>query len=650
MNVRHQTERVNTPHDPPQNVSSPFPMAVCISTPPALRCLDMYQIYSIQRPGRPRWALAASAFLLLLTVIMAATLVHYKSALHTVELGEEIVFTDARIKVRMPAGWTDDLENTQLPDGAVALFVEPTRPNMLPGRKIVLFRGRPASLGLPANHLRSSIAAWIKTIIPGGRLRLQKSISHRIEYLPSLTDIYLFQIIDQVTGQQVDQHIIGQAVMAPGGQTFGLVLFSLNPSVGTDLHLIDQISNHLRITDVEIAEEPSVLMQNAGIDFPVLAQAVYLKETESNLPRVRIMDGRRETVWFLDIYRIPLPDPQTPERVITNATLGLLEITALPHSPQTLNKEHNREVCQLTIPIPGNTEGLMELWCIRTDPYTGLMLKGRCEKGAEKELKTICQKIADQAVVKSYADLTAVGQRQAGQYLRQIAEWKLSTWWSDRQGETLFYLMGSPGLTFGQQAVQIRAQQREASTWWEMDNQTVLDIGHRVPFQIHETWIVRDDISAYALRSESPRGKYAEFLESGQNELRSELLPPDGPSVKRSIRVQDTFGCEPVLLLAGGLLANDDSGKTAYFTGKEMYSPYLSGWWVTSLGMRPLPVGQQQARAVCVQLDSSPEPVFLYYNEMNELLAVALDDSKWWQRKDLITNERYFEQTVPNPR
>ncbi len=608
----------------------------------------MYQIYSIQRPGRPRWALAAAAFLLLLTVLMAYVLVHYKTSSRAFELGNNVVLTDARINIRIPAGWVENLKTTQLPEGVVAVFAEPASSDTIDGRKIVIFRGRPGTLGLPSNHLPNSILQWIKVIdLRQGQLNLNDPTFERIGALPGIVQTGVYGTVDPATGQQKIQHIIGRAAMAPGGQTFGLLMFSPHLSPRANLHLVDRICNHMQMTDIEIETDPASAMKNAGIDFSAHLQCVYLKENDPDLARLRIMDGRRETAWFLDLYRIPLPASQTPERVVTNMALGLLETTALPHSPQTLNQEVGREACQLTMTIPGNADGQMELWCIRTDPNTGLILKGRCEKVAEKELKSLCQEMAAQAIVKSYAGIVADGQKRARQYLRLLAEQKLSTWWSDRQGNPLLYFLGWPGLTFGQQAIQINPQQREASIWWEIDDQTVLDLGHRVPYQMRQTWIVREDLSAFALKSQDPRGQYVEFLEPGQNELRSELVPTDGSPVKRSIQVQDTFGCEPILMLAGGLLANDTEGGMAYFTGKEIYYPYLSGWWMTPLGMRQLPVGQQEARAVRVQLDSSPEPVILYYNDANVLLAVSLDNGLWRQRKDLINNDRYFQQALP---
>jgi len=50
---------------------------------------SMYEVYSMSRTGRPRWALAATAILLLLTVGMAALVVHRKSAAGQVPLGSQ---------------------------------------------------------------------------------------------------------------------------------------------------------------------------------------------------------------------------------------------------------------------------------------------------------------------------------------------------------------------------------------------------------------------------------------------------------------------------------------------------------------------------------------------------------------------------------
>ncbi|NLX12212.1 MAG: hypothetical protein GXY44_00970 [Phycisphaerales bacterium] len=609
----------------------------------------MYQLNSTQRPGRPHWALAATAILLLLTVLMAYALIGYKKSTHAIELAEEVVYHDARIKARVPVGWTENPDNKPLPKGAVAVFTEPTGSNRSGGRTIILFRGRPSNVGLPSSHLPGSIVQWIKALDLRGQIEFTEPTSESIGPLPGITQIGLLKTVVPATRQQILRHIIGRAAMAPGGQTFGLLMFSQNPSIQADLRLVAQISAHLQITDVEIADGPDTAMLNAGINFPIPARAIYLKETEPGIPRVRIMDGQRKTSWFLDLYRIPLPEPQTPERVVTNAALNLLETAALPHSPQSPTKEVGREACQLTLPIPGNVDARIELWCIRTDQYTGLVLKGRCERNAENELKALCRTIATQAVVESYSEIVSTGQLNARLYLKQIADQGLSAWWKDVHNTTMMYLAGSPALVFGQQAVKYGTQQREASTWWDIEDHTI-DFGHQPPFQLRQTWVIREDVSTYALRIQDTRVQYAEFLEPEQNEVRSELITADSPSLKRSTRVSNTFGCEPVLILAGSLLATDTPEKHAMFTSKETFSPYLSGWWMTSLGIRPLPVGQSAARAVRLQLDSSPEPLTLYYNEDNSLLAVALDNGIWRQRSDLINNNRQLEQDWSDPR
>src|SRR5690349_20226588 len=99
----------------------------------------MYELYSQQRPGKPRWTIGASAVVLLITVAMAAAVTRYKSQAILSQLTSPQVFQQGRIKVSLPEGWKLAAEK-ELTGGAVARCLEPTAKNTATGRQLVVFR------------------------------------------------------------------------------------------------------------------------------------------------------------------------------------------------------------------------------------------------------------------------------------------------------------------------------------------------------------------------------------------------------------------------------------------------------------------------------------------------------------------------------
>jgi hypothetical protein len=80
----------------------------------------MYEVYSQQRPGRPRWALASSAALLLLTVLLAAALIQHKAGPGSLPLEP---FATQLLQGRRPVGWKEI--TSELPAATELAWAEP---------------------------------------------------------------------------------------------------------------------------------------------------------------------------------------------------------------------------------------------------------------------------------------------------------------------------------------------------------------------------------------------------------------------------------------------------------------------------------------------------------------------------------------------
>ena len=126
----------------------------------------MYEVYSQTRPGRPRWAVAACAFLLLLTLALAAMLSANKTRGNRVSLTSESEFFPAgRLRVRMPADWNREKGKLSAVPGVVAearRFSVDSRPPPIPrARRSSFSEPRPAgTVFLPSMRLRASAKYW----------------------------------------------------------------------------------------------------------------------------------------------------------------------------------------------------------------------------------------------------------------------------------------------------------------------------------------------------------------------------------------------------------------------------------------------------------------------------------------------------------
>src|SRR5262245_50442765 len=103
----------------------------------------MYQVYSQQRAGHPRWTLGASAALLLLTVLLAAAVTRYKAHVLQVPLDKERVFARGQLRCALPSGWKLEAQDN-LPRGiGIVLDAQELEEGEPGSRRLLIFRDLP---------------------------------------------------------------------------------------------------------------------------------------------------------------------------------------------------------------------------------------------------------------------------------------------------------------------------------------------------------------------------------------------------------------------------------------------------------------------------------------------------------------------------
>lgn len=213
----------------------------------------MYEVYSQQRPGRPRWALGASAILLLLTVSLAAALVHHKGGLNDVPLKP---FAKAPFVGRYPANWSP-IQGELPPEDTRCAWAEPAG-DAHQGRCVLLFFRpyRPLLFGGPpdARKLADRYAKQILQlyVAPTGQ-RAEEMIAY--DTPQAIASIGAVTVSVQLTPPDGGRPWICfvRVGVLPGGHAVGAAVLTQD---ATDIRLLERISQELRIPGLNLNLPP----------------------------------------------------------------------------------------------------------------------------------------------------------------------------------------------------------------------------------------------------------------------------------------------------------------------------------------------------------------------------------------------------------
>jgi hypothetical protein len=104
--------------------------------------LPMYEVYSMTRAGRPRWALLATGVLLVLTTLVAWGVAGHRRAGSAIELGEPKLYPELGLRAALPEDWEIG-KPERLADGRVLVCESPQGQA---DRQVILLRLRPPTL------------------------------------------------------------------------------------------------------------------------------------------------------------------------------------------------------------------------------------------------------------------------------------------------------------------------------------------------------------------------------------------------------------------------------------------------------------------------------------------------------------------------
>jgi hypothetical protein len=246
------------------------------SPPGTPNMAGMYEVYSQQRPGHPRWALGASAILLLLTVALAAALIQYKSGFGNVPLQP---FTSSGLEGALPTGW-QDLQG-ELPEGTLLAVAEPGEGRQ-PGRQLFIFARLPLPLLRHPTEFANATAeayameALSQNVPSSGEMKVQRSPGGSVEQVDDLRAIGVLVRLSPPKNAPPWYCLVRTAIVPPGlglrpGCAIGVALLTRGELSKADIRLLDRVSRELRIAGPSQGADPGERDDSTGISADIEA-------------------------------------------------------------------------------------------------------------------------------------------------------------------------------------------------------------------------------------------------------------------------------------------------------------------------------------------------------------------------------------------
>lgn len=210
---------------------------------------EMYQVFSMHRAGRPRWAAVATGIVFVATTIAAALVSAHKSRQTEVMLGEPRAYRQMSMRVSLPAGW--DVQGPERVGAGHVLLASPAAGQA--GGRVLVFRLRP-----PAILLDRSAA------LRGVLLGVLESVYSDAEVLPQ------FQGVGTLGDLESELYVLGTRGLAPGSgvraglaniamtsdrQIVGVLMLADGEPTGRDRRLLLEICKALSYEPLPDASE-----------------------------------------------------------------------------------------------------------------------------------------------------------------------------------------------------------------------------------------------------------------------------------------------------------------------------------------------------------------------------------------------------------
>lgn len=301
-----------------------------------------------------------------------------------------------------------------------------------------------------------------------------------------------------------------------------------------------------------------------------------------------------------------------------------------------------REAARTSLVIIRGEEPTVHLAAVKIDQHTALLMVGRHEAQAGTAVRELCESIAAAARVEPYDQLVDPGSAMdvARRMIKDCRKEGMSSLVGRREGKRRRFKVEAPALSLGSWIETCRRVSEDAELPWELTGRWVYDPqwrGHD-RLVVTEEWHLAESGVEYVYKFErSDAGeKSIEQTERSDAQGRkvTRTVKAFGGSRTEEIEVDDTFVSGALLTEVCARIAGTSSQESLIVSTIEAFTAGVAYCVIKPLGRTPLPGVSPGELAWTVRLmtDYDPEPMFVYFDDQAELLAVSYDARQWRKR------------------
>ncbi|MGB9626217.1 MAG: hypothetical protein ACPMAQ_15290, partial [Phycisphaerae bacterium] len=276
----------------------------------------MYEVYSMERPGRPWLAVALTAAILAGTLIFAELIVVQKQRAIYVSLGEATPAGSWPISIRPPVGWKAERPANAPPEVGL-VFVESAGF----GRTLALVQGPMMRSLRPASYAVGTLEDAVLWLAGADTPRLIMEKPVPFGPLPGVE-------VQWIVGdrRQSMKRILGCVTVTPQGRVFALLLKCPERLERNDERFLEHVAATVQMADLNTTEDVAAAARACGLrlDPPSDVMAAPLPEGPVRTLQV-LCRPDAEQPWTLEITVVPLATGRTPQAVLGDIVRNLTE-------------------------------------------------------------------------------------------------------------------------------------------------------------------------------------------------------------------------------------------------------------------------------------------------------------------------------------
>ncbi|HPD30210.1 MAG TPA: hypothetical protein PLL20_09465 [Phycisphaerae bacterium] len=576
----------------------------------------------------------AAIALLLLAAGAAQLLIWHREKTKLIELGSSVHYPEGQLSVSLPLGW-QTLDKALCPAGTVIAVED--RETEGRQRRLYVFRGPPSSEGLAASASLRALDSFSNAL--GADVLFEKE--------PETAQVGAFPGVTATMAKRLGAvgvkppFCLGRAAVGPGGEVVGVLLETALPSRRTDQLLVQRVAETVELTSIGLDPDPAEAMAAAGISFDIPRGARFIGPIERGLPRVRLMSRQTAPAWYLDLFRVPLIARRKVNDLVEDGAMSLLQQVRLGEPLEPFDPG-GRQAARASLVITPGKEPTVHLVAVKTDQHTALLMVGRHDAEAGTAVRELCDSIAATARVESYDELVDLESAidAARRLIKDCRKEGMSSLLGRREGRRLRFNVEAPALGLGSWIETCRRSSDNAELPWEVTGRWVYDPrwrGH-ARIVVTEGWRLAENGVEYLYRFErSDAGeKSIEQTEHSDAEGRqvTRIVKAFGGSRTEEIEVDDAFASGPLLTELCARTAGSSSQRSVVVSTIDTFTAGVAYCVIKPLGRTPVPGTpmREPARTVRLMMDYDPEPMLMYFDDGDELLAVSHDARQWRKR------------------